>query len=330
MNFSRSAFARCAAIAILAGFGAALPQIALGQGVPLAGTFNFVPARSTATPPTAARYKSATLTISPTGEMVVEGVDGQDKPIKATYQAIVDGKPHPVTGVAQYDNATWTRFSDTRTSYAYIKGKTNVSLGVRVLSADGNTLTFSEKTYNNAGKEIASAVMLFAKPGFEVAVVAPPVVRAGIPVPGPGAGDTPDEVAALDALGKGNDDEAIRLFTKAIMTASAQANIQYDHVARGIAYSRKNMNDEAMKDFDEAIKLKPEDPEAHFRRGGLKLNLKQPEAAIADLNVAIKGDDMNATAYFLRGFAYNTLTQDVPGAADKAKACMLDKMYCEN
>ena len=329
MNFTCSAFARRAAIAIVAVVAAALPQTVMAQGSVLAGTFNFVPARSTVLPATQPkRYKSATLTVTG-NQMAIEGIDAQDKPIKFTIDATVDGKPHPVVGINLYDNATFTRFSDTRSTYNYMKGKTSITLGVRVLSADGNTLTFSEKTYNATGKELNAQVMIFAKPGFEVAVVAPPVPRAGIPVPVAGAGDTPDEKAAIEALGAGTDDEAIRLFTAAIMSGSPQVNVHYDLVARGIAYSRKSQNDLAMKDFDEAIKLKPDDPEAHYRRGGLLVGIKRFDDAIKALDVAIKGDGMNATAYFLRGYAYNSLTHDVPGAADKAKACELDKMYCE-
>jgi tetratricopeptide (TPR) repeat protein len=195
-----------------------------------------------------------------------------------------------------------------------------------VIAADGNSITFAEKIYNNTGKELAAHQMVFAKPGFEVATVAPP--PAARPVAQPGAGNTPDENAASAALAAGNDDEAIRLYSAAIMSGNPQVNLAYDYVARGIAYARKNQNDEAMKDFDAAIKLKPEDPEAHFRRGGILVGLKKYDDAIKDLDVAIKGDDMNATAYYLRGFSYLSLTQDVPGAADKDKACMLDMKYC--
>ena len=329
MNFAISAFARRAAIAILAVFAMALPQTVMAQGSVLTGIFNFVPARSTVLPASQPkRYKSATLTVSG-NQMIIEGIDAQDKPVKITFDATVDGKPHPVVGINLYDSATFSRFSDTRATYNYMKGKTSITLGVRVLSADGNTLTFSEKTYNATGKEMNAQVMIFAKPGFEVAVVAPPVARVGVPLPVVGAGDTPDEKAAIEALGAGNDDEAIRLFTRAIMTNSPQANIHYALVSRGIAYSRKNQTEEAMKDFDAAIKLKPDDPEAHYRRGGLLVGMKRFDDAILALDVAIKGDDMNATAYFLRGYSYNSLTKDVPGAADKAKACELDKMYCE-
>ena len=179
MNFTCSAFARRAAIVILAAFAAALPQIVIAQSDPLAGTWNFVPARSTFTPGPA-RYKSATLTFSNSGEsqMTVEGVDAQGKPVKATYPAVADGKPHPVTGMAAFDTVSWSRFSDTITTYAYLRRKSNVILGSRSLSPDGNILTFNEKTFDDKGKQTGTAVMIFAKPGFELASVTPPGLPA--------------------------------------------------------------------------------------------------------------------------------------------------------
>ena len=168
MNFTRSAFARRAAVVVLAAFGAALPQIVIAQSDPLAGTLNFVPARSTFTPGPAP-YKSATMTFSNSGEsqMTLEGVDAQGKPVKVTLPGVVDGKPHPVTGVAAFDTVSWSRFSDTITTYAYLRRKSNVILGSRSLSPDGNVLTFNEKTFDDKGKQTGTAVMVFAKPGFE-------------------------------------------------------------------------------------------------------------------------------------------------------------------
>ena len=162
-NLLRSAFVRRAAIVILAAFAAGLPQIVIAQSDPLTGTFNFVPGRSTFTPGPA-RYKSMTMTFSGSGDVTLEGVDARDKPVKVTYTAVADGKPHPVTGVDAFDTVSWSRFNDTITTYAYLKRKSNVILGSRSLSADGNVLTFNEKTFDEKGKQTGTAVMVFAKP----------------------------------------------------------------------------------------------------------------------------------------------------------------------
>jgi len=173
MNLRCSALVRRAAIVILAAFAAAFPQIVAAQSDPLAGKWNFVPERSTFTPGPA-RYKSMTMTFSGSGEMTLEGIDAQGKPVKITYSAVADGKPHPVTGIDAFDTVSWSRFNDAITTYAYLKRKSNVALGSRSLSADGNVLTFNEKTFDEKGKQTGTAVMVFAKPGFEVASATPP------------------------------------------------------------------------------------------------------------------------------------------------------------
>jgi tetratricopeptide (TPR) repeat protein len=329
MKFICSGFARGAAIAILAAFAAALPQIVIAQSNPLSGTFNFVAARSTFTPGPA-RYKSATLTFSNSGpsQMTVEGVDAQDKPIKATYAAIVDGKPHPVTGMAGFDSVSWSRFSDAVTTYAYLKGKTNVVLGNRSLSADGNILTFNEKIFDDKGKQTGTAVMVFAKPGFETASASAPRPAAAAPmitVPT----TTPDEDAGAAALQKDDADGAIAAFTAAIDKKDKVANPVYDHVMRGLAYSMKKMNEQALADFDAAIAIKPDDQEAHFRRGTTRVLLKQYQGAIEDLTVVIDAGTTDGAAYNLRGFAYDAIGQYNNGNADEEKACMLSKEFCK-
>src|SRR4051812_20679073 len=115
MNFRCSAIARRAAVVILAAFAAALPQVVVAQSDPLTGTFNFVPARSTATPGPV-RYKSMTLNFSDPTQMVIDGVDADGKPIKGTFMAVPDGKPHPITGISDYDTGSWSRFNDTTTT----------------------------------------------------------------------------------------------------------------------------------------------------------------------------------------------------------------------
>src|SRR5258707_5024908 len=225
MNLSRSAFVRRAAIAILAAFAALLPQIVIAQSVPLTGTFNFVPGRSNFTPGPA-RYKNMTMTFSASGDMTLEGVDARDKPVKMTYTVVADGKPHPVTGMDAFDTVSWSRFSDTIATYAYLKRKSNVALGSRSLSADGNVLTFNEKTFDEKGKQTGTAVMVFAKPGLEVASSKPPQVAAPAPVVAQ-SGLTADEMAATAALEKDDADGAIAALTRAIDKKSKPL---YDHV----------------------------------------------------------------------------------------------------
>jgi tetratricopeptide (TPR) repeat protein len=325
MKFSCSAMARRAAIVIVAAFAAAVPQLADAQNAPLAGTWNFVPDRSTFTPGPA-RYKSMTLTLSESSDMTLDGVDAQGKPVKLTYPAVTDGKPHPVTGIDAFDTVSWSRFSDTIATYSFLKRKSNVVLGSRSLSPDGNIITLNEKTFDTNGKQTGTAVMIFAKPGFELASVTAP--RPAAP-PAVVPTTTPDEDAGAAAMAKNDADGAIAAFTAAIDKKDKIASPVYDHIMRGLAYAKKGLNEQALADFDAAVTLKPDDKDARFRRGGTRVLLKQYDGAVEDLNVAIGEGSTNALAYSLRGFAYDTLGRYNDGNADQAKACELSMEFCK-
>src|SRR5262249_41678863 len=79
-------FPRSAAIVAAAAFAAALPQVTFAAApAPLTGTWEFVPDKSSGTPGPV-RLKSGTVTLSDAGggQMVLDAVDAQGKPVKAT------------------------------------------------------------------------------------------------------------------------------------------------------------------------------------------------------------------------------------------------------
>jgi hypothetical protein len=329
MDFPRSTLARHAAVVIFVTLTALFPQFAAAQSNPLAGTWKFLPDKSSFMPgPT--RYQSMTLTFPKSGEpvMTAEGMDADGKPIKGSYTAVPDGKPHPITGLPAFDSGTWTRENDNVVSYQYSKGRGIAVLGTRALSPDGTTLTFREKSYDDKGKQISTAVMVFQNPDVKVASVAKPPESTAPVAPKPVL--TPEETAALDVLAKNNNDEAIRLFTAIIDAKPPTPMLYYDYGSRGIAYLRKGQQDQALADFDAAIKLKPDDGDSHFRRGAIRFQQMQYQAAIDDLSVAVQADPMNADAFNMRSFSYYRLQQNDKGAADTEKACALKKEYCVN
>jgi tetratricopeptide (TPR) repeat protein len=321
-----TAFARRATIGIFSVIACALPQAASAQGNSLAGTWNFVPDKSTFMPDSM-RYKSMTLTIDPgQTKMDAAGVDADGNAVKASYPATADGKSHPISGSPDADAGTLTRFSDTGASFIYTKRKSNVAIGNRILSQDGNVLTFTEKTYDDRGKQTGTARIVFAKPGYDFASANTNTSTRG---PTMGSPLSPEEMAATALLEKGDDDAAIAAFTK-LIDGKPTPMLYYDHVSRGIAYAKKMQNDLALADFDASLKLKPDNTDARFRRGGTRLQLKQYDAAIEDLNAVIQADTSNAMAYRLRGFAYNTQGKDKLAGADYDKACSLNKDLCQN
>ncbi len=81
-----------------------------------------------------------------------------------------------------------------------------------------------------------------------------------------------------------------------------QDHIFYNN--RGITHSEKGEYDIAIKDFDKAIKLKPDYAEAYNNRGNIYDEKGDFDKAIADFNMAINYKSDYAEAYINRGMAY--------------------------
>jgi len=73
---------------------------------------------------------------------------------------------------------------------------------------------------------------------------------------------------------------------------------------RGIAYARLGEYDKAVKDYDKAIKLKPDLAEAYYNRGLAYAKQQKYDEAIKDYDEAIKLKPDLAEAYVGRGIAY--------------------------
>jgi tetratricopeptide (TPR) repeat protein len=335
MSSTRSKVLQRAAVVVLAAVGAALPQIVIAQGDGLVGKWIFVPERSKFSGD--ARVKEMTITYADGGNSkTVEGIDGDGDAIKGTFDTTVDSRAHPVTGISDYDSASFNKVGDNAAVYTYDRRRTTVIVGTRTASKDGKTLIYSERQVDPKGKVLSTSTLFFIKEGVDLASLAPPPGSAPPPrpvvaAPPPPPSVLPDEQAGDAALAAGNDDEAIRLFTQAINAPVKTPRLYYDYVSRGVAYLKKDMTAEAMQDFDEALKLKPEDQDARFRRAGLFVQQKQYEKAIDDYTAFLDNDkdrmDPNrAMALRLRGFSYNTLQQDVKAGADYMEACMINPM----
>jgi tetratricopeptide (TPR) repeat protein len=100
---------------------------------------------------------------------------------------------------------------------------------------------------------------------------------------------------------KGEFDNAIKDFNKAI---ELNPNYVEAYNNRGIAYGKKGEFDTAIKDYTKAIELKPKDAEAYNNRGTTYDRKGDYDNAIKDYNKAIELKPKDATAYYNRGNAY--------------------------
>ena len=146
-----------------------------------------------------------------------------------------------------------------------------------------------------------------------------------------------DAKAGEIAKVRGRDEEAIRLFTRALRSGELSTNNQavtldnratvYAHKRqfdlaiadfnesirlrpnavvyrnRALTYSKMHRYDQAVADFDAAIRLKPEFSSAYRERGAVHGLKHEYEKAIADFTHAIRLNPNDADAYHFRGVA---------------------------
>jgi serine/threonine protein kinase len=97
-----------------------------------------------------------------------------------------------------------------------------------------------------------------------------------------------------------------------------------DYNNRGVTYGNINRHEEAIADYDEAIRLDPDLADAYTNRGASYAALGQHQRAIADYDEAIRLDPAFATAYSNRGASYADLGQHQRAIADYDEAIRLD------
>jgi hypothetical protein len=156
--------AALAVVAILV-FTIATTSDVFAQGKVLVGSWTLDPARSKFEPGPSP-YKSMTLTFSAIDRGLkgdFAGVDADGRPVKGSYMIVTDGKDYPVTGISEYDSSSYTPVGDRTTVYVRQKLGTTVVVGSRVLSRDGRTLTFREKSVDREGKDRGDALMVFER-----------------------------------------------------------------------------------------------------------------------------------------------------------------------
>jgi lipoprotein NlpI len=126
-----------------------------------------------------------------------------------------------------------------------------------------------------------------------------------LPIPGYPQGRTHFE-AGRAAQNRGDFDVAIESFTLAIKAGDlSKEDLAAAYNNRGIAYGAKGDQDRAIQDYNEAIRLNPNDAVAYNNRGNAYRRDKgDSDHAIQDYDEAIRLNPNYADAYYNRGLAY--------------------------
>jgi tetratricopeptide (TPR) repeat protein len=116
-------------------------------------------------------------------------------------------------------------------------------------------------------------------------------------------------------------EEAVDAFTKSIELKFSFAAGAY--FGRGIAYANLGNYQQAIKDFNKAIELEPDDAYAYNHRGSTYSDLGNYQQAIKDFNKAIELKPDYSYAYNNRGIAYAALGNYQQAIKDFNKAIEL-------
>jgi formylglycine-generating enzyme required for sulfatase activity/Tfp pilus assembly protein PilF len=147
--------------------------------------------------------------------------------------------------------------------------------------------------------------------------------------------DGPRDSTGLDLLGfrvlrthgnKGEHDQAIKDYTEAIRLKPDYAKA-YNN--RGYVYDEKGEYDLAIKDYTEAIRLKPDYAVAYYFRGYVYGNKGEYDLAIKDYTEAIRLKPDDADAYLNRGFAYGDKGEYDQAIKDYTEAIRLKPDYAK-
>lgn len=127
-------------------------------------------------------------------------------------------------------------------------------------------------------------------------------------------------------LEQGNDPDG-RMADMTFLVEEVYPNQSLAWYARGIIYAAQGNLENAIADYDEAIRLNPEDANAYNNRGFEKYRLGNIEGAITDYDEAIRLDPENANLYINRGDAKQEIGDLVGAIADYNEAIRLKPEY---
>ena len=166
------------------------------------------------------------------------------------------------------------------------------------------------------------AASLEAKDYGQAVVFYTRCLEEGNPTPGLRAATLNDRGLAYNK--KGQPDKAIKDLNEAIRL---KPDFTVAFIARGVAYYKKGQYDQAIKDLNEAIRLKPDFAVAFIARGLAYDQKGQYDRAIKDYDEAIRLDPKNAAAFTNRGSAYDEKGQPDQAIKDLDEAIRLKPDY---
>jgi tetratricopeptide (TPR) repeat protein len=117
-------------------------------------------------------------------------------------------------------------------------------------------------------------------------------------------------------------DDALRRFDGAIKLDPENPDAFY---LRSLAHDREDRMDEAIRDISAAIELDAENPDYFYQRGYYQWSSDRLQESIKDYSTAIELDATSDMPYVMRGISYHLATDDVSALADLSRAQALNQ-----
>jgi tetratricopeptide (TPR) repeat protein len=125
-------------------------------------------------------------------------------------------------------------------------------------------------------------------------------------------------------------DKAVESFRKATALDHKNApNLFAVLQQRAVAYVGQQQFQEAVEDFNEALKINPRDAGTHERRAYVEMKLSDFDKALADYSEAIKINPNEVRYYLLRSYIYEVKGDTKNAMADTDKVLKMDKSNAE-
>jgi tetratricopeptide (TPR) repeat protein len=120
-------------------------------------------------------------------------------------------------------------------------------------------------------------------------------------------------------------DKSVDAFRKATqLDRKQEPNLVAALQHRGMEYTTQQQYPEAIADFSEALKLKPDDAGIYERRAYVEMKTNAYDQALADYSEAIRLKPNEVRYYLLRGYIYETKGDIKSSMADTEEALKLD------
>jgi tetratricopeptide (TPR) repeat protein len=269
----------------------------------------------------ARRYADKAVALAPNHPDVL----AMEAALRAREQAAAEAAP-PVLSVAAASTLSMT--SETSSGVQAKSADIEVAALADLSAAAGGSETLATKRSQAPKPELLTSGLLYAVSALDAHQVGNYDEAIQFYTLAIEAGDLPDRSLAYVYNNRGASYRNMNRYNQAIEDYDAAIRLNPEYATayynRGIAYDRKGFHGLAIDDFDTAIRLNPDLSDAYNQRGLAYVKDGRYDIAIENFSQAIRLDPELDSAYFNRGLVYHSTGDSDRAAEDIRRSHALD------